>query len=571
MLNKLVIIAGFLWLFAIADAAAYTVEEAKVRAWIQPNGDVTVNEVFHYSFTEYEEEVGRTLYREGHSGVDDFEAYAITGSNDEPGFIQSADLTMLDYEYGDETVWTTVDGEYETIKVFYTYTLEDAVRVYEEYTDAYLPFFSDGSHHDEDMNELYIDVIFPGPVPPDQTEVFFPDRNGEITHQDESGVRFYTPSSPMFTNSEVRILFPSDVMTEANPVPAPMSLNEAVQDQEAIYAEADKNFEQQSAIGSAVKWFNIFLIIAIILSVILMFIMRKRASGHAENVMNFTPLAVLFGQNEKPKQSESLLAALYTLKEKGALTTGMNSDHLTFQKSGQSVPLTKSEQFLLDTLFKTHDEVTLNESLLQEFSSQHYAKWEKLAKKEFNAQFGPNKRPLLLLRILMGLMFVLLVINHLLENSHPAAIFIFVFVPGILFALTFKFTLNKWLWMIAIFLNIFTGIALTDIGLNLTFLTYGLTLAVLVFLVKPLSFNYKKPQLEDSILSFKYMLTTDDSFSITKDAIDPWMIRAIQMPVHGVDLKDYIHQDHQPLKAVPLTYLVAKGVHPYEMMGEKSV
>ncbi|WP_404406837.1 DUF2207 domain-containing protein [Jeotgalibacillus malaysiensis] len=569
-MKKYVITAGLLWLVFAGGAAAYTVEEAKVRAWILPNGDVTVNEVFHYTFTEYEEEVGRTLYREGHSGVADFEAYAITGSNDEPGFIQSADLALLDYEYGNETVWTTVNGESETIKVFYTYTLENAVRVYDDYTDAYLPFFSDGSHHDENMNELYIDVIFPGPVPPGQTEVFFPDRNGKITQQDESGVRFYTPSSPMFTNSEVRILFPSDVMTETDPVAAPMPLSEAVQEQEAIYAAADKNHEKQSVIGTAVKWFNILLIVAIVLSVTLMFIIRKRSIGHAENVMNFSPLSILFGQNLEPKPSESLLAALYTLREKGALTSRVRGDELAFKKSAQSVSLKKSEQFLMDSLFRHHDEVTLNESLLQEFSSQYDTKWRKLAKKEFNAQFGPNKRPLLLLRILMGMMFVLLVINHLLEDSHPAAILILVLVPGILFALTFKFALNKWLWLIAIFLNIFTGIALTDVGLNLTFLTYGLALAVLVFLVKPLSFNYKKPQLEDSISSFRYMLASDDSFSITKEAIDPWMIRAIEMPVHGVDLKAYISSEHQPLEAVPLTYFVAKGVHPYEMMGEAS-
>ncbi|TFD99412.1 DUF2207 domain-containing protein [Jeotgalibacillus salarius] len=566
MLKKLMITAGFLWLFIAADAAAYSVQEAKVRVWIQPNGDVTVNEVFHYSFTEYEEEVGRTLYREGHSGVADFEAYAITGPNDEPGFIQSSDLALLDYEYGDETVWTTVDGEYETIKVFYSYTLEDAVRVYDEYTDAYLPFFSDGSHHDDDINELYIDVIFPGPVPTDQQKVFFADKKGDITLQDESGVRFYTPSSSIFTNSEVRILFPSDVMTEAEPVPAPMSIEKAIEEQEAIYAEADERSATLSSIQNAIMWFNIFLIIAIITSVILMFVIRKRSSGHAENVMNFTPLAILFGQNEAPKQPESLLAALYTIKEKGALTSGVRGEKLTFRKSGQTVSLTKSEKFLLEALFRHHDEVVVDESLLTEFSSQGYKTWEKLAKKEFNSQLGPNKRPLLLLRILMLLMFALLIATHVIDQSHWLAIVILLTVPVILFALTFKFTLNKWLWLIAIALNIITGIMLIDIGLNLTFLTYGIALAILVFLVKPLSVNYKKSQLEDSILSFKFMLSSNDTFSITREAIDPWMIRAIEMAVNGVDLKSYITPDHHPLEAVPLAYFIAKDVHPYEMM-----
>ncbi|KIL53585.1 hypothetical protein KP77_01850 [Jeotgalibacillus alimentarius] len=569
MMKKLMMTAGLLWLLFAVEAAAYTVEEARVRAWIQPNGDVTVNEVFHYSFTEYEEEVGRTLYREGHSGVDDFEAYAITGPNDEPGFIQSSDLALLDYEYGDETVFTEVEGEYETIKVFYSYTLEDAVRVYDEYTDAYLPFFSDGSHHDDDINELYIDVIFPSAVSPDDYTALFADNKGEITQQDEVGVRFYTPSSPMYTNSEVHVLFPSDVMTEAETVPAPMSKEELIAQQEAKYDEADERFDTQAAIGEGIKWFNILMIIAILTSVVLMFVMKNRASGHAENVMNYSPLTILFMQHEQPAQYESLLAALYTLKEKGALTSQISGDTIAFQKSGLSVSLTQSEQFLIDELFRHHHEVKLNPPLVSEFSSNGYKKWAKLARKEFNDQFKLKKRPLLVLRILMVLMFVLLAVTHSFEGDNWFIVFGFLAFPVLLFALTFKFTYNKWLWGIAIVFNIFIGIGLTSPGIDLVFLTYGICLIVLFFLIKPLSFNVKEKELMGSISSFRLMVASEESFSINKEALDPWMIRAIEMPVIGINLKTYIPADQQ-LEASPLSYFVAKGVHPYELMIDRA-
>ncbi|KIL51819.1 hypothetical protein [Jeotgalibacillus soli] len=78
-----------------ALSRSYSVDEINIRAWIQPNGDVLVNEIFNYTLNGSCRSAFRVIHVHGHEGVDQFEAYELLKSNAELGFVNPAELQRL--------------------------------------------------------------------------------------------------------------------------------------------------------------------------------------------------------------------------------------------------------------------------------------------------------------------------------------------------------------------------------------------------------------------------------------------------------------------------------------------
>ncbi|HEY9577486.1 MAG TPA: DUF2207 domain-containing protein, partial [Pseudobacillus sp.] len=182
----------FLALSTPVFADSYTIDKVHIRAWIQPNGDLLLNEVFKYTFKGDYSRVRRSIQIDGHRGVTNFQAYELLNPNAEPGFINERDLRALKITQEDNSYYASLSAENEKKTVFFVYHLKNAVKSYETYSDLTVPFFGTGSNHDEDLHDVTIDFVFPQEIEPGHYYAFLHDREKGKIQKDRLVVRFTT-------------------------------------------------------------------------------------------------------------------------------------------------------------------------------------------------------------------------------------------------------------------------------------------------------------------------------------------------------------------------------------------
>ena len=92
----------------IAQAKSFTIDEVQIKGWVQPNGDMLVNEIFTYTFDGEFSEVTRS-FPERHLGqMDGFEAYLLDTKNPVVGEVKDSMLTRLNVTANGETQKATI-------------------------------------------------------------------------------------------------------------------------------------------------------------------------------------------------------------------------------------------------------------------------------------------------------------------------------------------------------------------------------------------------------------------------------------------------------------------------------
>ncbi|MBT2757410.1 DUF2207 domain-containing protein [Mesobacillus foraminis] len=225
-----------------AEAKSYSVDEVKIRAWIQPDGDLLVNEIFTYRFDGEYDSVRRSIHEANHNGVSQFEAYELLNPDAKLGFIDMKDLRPLSVTQEGNTYRASFPVENGTKSIFYFYELKKAVKSYQSYSDLTVPFFGTGDNHDQDLLKVTIDFVFPEELEPNSYFAYFHDREGKVQRKEASVVRFYTPGSMMYSLTETRLLFPSGIMTAQEKSKEPLPLKEvlAAEDERAEKAASKK-------------------------------------------------------------------------------------------------------------------------------------------------------------------------------------------------------------------------------------------------------------------------------------------------------------------------------------------
>ncbi|WP_050182357.1 DUF2207 domain-containing protein [Domibacillus robiginosus] len=318
MKKQVVLLLFFFFSFAApALARSYSIDDVHIRTWIEADGDVQVNETFHYTFNGQYDHVIRSIHTDGHSGVRNFEAYELTNKLAEPGFINRNDLQPLTVSQDENTYSADLGSKNEKRAIFYTYELTNAVRSYEMYSDLTIPFFGTDGHHDKTLQNVTIDVVFPEPVEPSRYYAFMHDRLGAVTEKGAEVVRFTTPESPLYSLTEIRVLFPSSVMTLQEKQAAPMVLTEAVKEENKLAQSLDKKEDQKQQL----KTILVVLSVATALGILAVFLLRFRGGlGDASSAMQHDPLHLYMIDRSGRTDEYALLAGLYSLVERGMVT-----------------------------------------------------------------------------------------------------------------------------------------------------------------------------------------------------------------------------------------------------------
>lgn len=253
VVGVLLAILFFLLPASLVEAKSYTIDRVQIKGWLQPNGDMIVNEIFTYTFDGEFTQLHRSFPQKHNSQVDTFEAYLLDRNDAVVGEVTNEMVTPAAVTQGGLTRTTAIQAKDQTISVFYIYYLRNAVQSTHTYSDLDITFFEEGSNHDEDIQNISIAYVLPGAVGESNIHGFMYDRNGGISHLYEDGIIFETPVSEAKTLTSTRVLFPSSVMTEQSKTDGAQTLEEAVAGETKNWEAYHKRLERTPFIEMAVK------------------------------------------------------------------------------------------------------------------------------------------------------------------------------------------------------------------------------------------------------------------------------------------------------------------------------
>lgn len=319
LIAMLTILLVFILPSPMTHAKSYTIDEVQIRGWVQPNGDVLVNEIFTYTFEGKFSQLTRSFPNRHNDQIDHFEAYLLNQKKPVVGEITNDMLTQLGVMTNDTTRTTKVDVNDKTISVFYVYTMRGAVKSYETYSDLAITYFEKGKNHDTDYKNVTISYVLPDAVGDVYIHGFIHDRQGSIDMVYRDGISFTTPESRAHTVTATRVFYPSSIMKEQQKEQEPYPLEEAI-------ALETKRLNGTSLEQSPVKNTIIAVTIVFALLTISMFLLRQRLFalfGDTDLVLEIDPTYLSFVDQNGVLYPKSFLAGLFSLVEKGVVGVGM--------------------------------------------------------------------------------------------------------------------------------------------------------------------------------------------------------------------------------------------------------
>ncbi|MGN7386123.1 DUF2207 domain-containing protein [Sporosarcina sp. SAFN-015] len=315
---------------AQVHAKSYSIDRVQIKGWVQPNGDMLVNEVFTYTLDGSFSQLKRSFPDKHLGQVARFEAYLIDGQDPVVGEIKQSDLTKATVTREGSTYKTAIRAEDKVVSVIYIYTMQNAVTSYDTYSDLSVTYFEDGANHDEDLNNVDIAYVLPGDVGDDAIHGFMHDREGEVRMVYRDGISFHTPKSAASTVTETRVLFPSTIMTAQQKIAEPISFEEAIHQEQQII---DKNESRWVNIPVAMKAGNGLSIFFIVLFGILVLLRQRVFSlfGSTDLVLQTDPTYLAFVDRNGKFNRKSFLSGLFSLAEKGIIKVELTDSAARFQ------------------------------------------------------------------------------------------------------------------------------------------------------------------------------------------------------------------------------------------------
>lgn len=357
------ILLCFLLAASPVDARTFSIDKVHIKAWIQPNGDLIINEVFSYTFDGEYNRVRRSVHLDGHDGVKNFEAYELLNQDRVPGFIDRGELRPLEVQQDGNDLFAELHAINETKTALFIYELKNAVRSYDAYSDLTIPFFGTGKNHGADLQNVTIDFVFPEPVGTDDYHAFIHEPDGELLEKTEEVVRFYTPVSQKRELTEVRLLFPSAIMKKQSKQTAPVSLENILKEEnKLVHAETEK----MEAHSKVVRLLYAITVLFALMALGLVFLPQRigRGSGNHGDLLMYDPLELYVIDRAGKKDDFAFLAGILSLVDKGLVTISDTKTLIRFAQDGEAPARTlsfafrqglkqmsESENILLDWLF----------------------------------------------------------------------------------------------------------------------------------------------------------------------------------------------------------------------------
>lgn len=319
-MKKIIALLAFSILILVANptafAKSYTIDKVEIRGWVEPNGNILMNEIFTYTFDGQYSELRRAFPEKHSKKIDQFEAYIITKENPVIGEITDNILMRIPVWAEGRKLVSEIGPNSTSVSVLYKYYMRGAVKSYETYSDLDILFFDDGANHAIDFENVNISFKLPADVGEDNIHGFIHDRSGNIQKLHKDGIIFETPISKAYTETSTRVLFPSDIMTEQSKGEAPTSLDAVIAEEEKLLQSKNWKLEKIPLINKALE---IVPVLFLLLTFALFFLLPQRwflLSGDVKTVLDTDPVHLFYINKNGKWHPKNFLSGLFSLREK---------------------------------------------------------------------------------------------------------------------------------------------------------------------------------------------------------------------------------------------------------------
>ncbi|MER2262011.1 MAG: DUF2207 domain-containing protein [Psychrobacillus sp.] len=326
----LLFMVAFLSFSPIGEAKSFSIDKVHIKSWIQPNGDLLVNEVFTYTFNGSFHNLYREFPDTYNHRIVDFYSFELTSLNMEPGFIGEESMLPLNVSYENGSFRTKIDKTNEKVSYFYAYTLKDAVKSYDNYSEIKVTYFS-GDAHDQTYNNVTIDFILPQPLNPDSFEGFMFDRHAGEREKNQYGIRFVSPKSQAYSTTETSFYFPSSVMTAMPKIKSAQTLSGAVALEQKQFNKMQSRLDNIEMVKSLLPKVMMGMLIVAALLIVLLPQRHFWRVGSKKDVIETDVLYMFFVDQVGNRHKKSFLAGLFSLVEKGAVKVSKGKGAVRFQ------------------------------------------------------------------------------------------------------------------------------------------------------------------------------------------------------------------------------------------------
>ncbi|MFL0362788.1 DUF2207 domain-containing protein [Pseudobacillus sp. 179-B 2D1 NHS] len=584
-----------------AFAKSYTIDKVDIRAWIQPNGDLLLNEVFKYTFKGEYSRVRRSIQTNHHQGVTNFHAYELVDPNAKPGFVNEQDLRTLNVSQEDNSYYASLSAKNEKKTIFYVYRLKGAVKSYETYSDLVVPFFGTGSNHDQDLHHITIDFVFPQEIEPSRYYAFLHDREEGDIHKEPLVVRFTTPTSAMYSLTETRLLFPSAVMSEQRKAAAPATLEKVLEQEERQAKRIAENEQKREQLQQLLPYLTA-LAGSSCLAMAILRMRHLRGSGNVNKLIHTDPLVLYFIHRLGKKDRYGYFAALYSLVEKGAAKVKLDQAAKRFQNDPDAPDhqllftlkrtpdlLAPHENQLILWLFKklgkksrtsfammniagaTKKEKDNHRQLLS-YRTKH-SLFKEGEKEWFHAalQYMKEERLMgdkvirLLVPILLAVIYLIVLYSYMLDSLSTAAMLIYSIISLGLFLLACRNPAQRWRSLLSLLVSFLAALMLYDPALVKQIALF-IAASTLLYLFTPrMTLSSEAAALYADIRIFRKQIRKHGiPVSLPETELDKWVIRSLILKArrHHPLLKEAAEVKTALFSAAPLTFLLSADHNP---------
>lgn len=381
----IIIFIGITLLPERSKARSFSIDEANLRAFVLPDGDLYVEELYTYTFQGSYNGTTRTIGRENYNGIEFFEAYQADGIDPTFHNLDPEELKPLEVEWDEETFKIHQASTDVTRKFFYRYRLKGVMRKYRDVGEFYWRFFDDLG--EDDIHHLRIETyLYDKELPENHVHWFLHDLTGATLEREENAIVYENELLPGGETVEIRFLFPQEFLSEM-PVTEDMEMLNAIIKEETNYT---------NQLNRRKKWLpileersnTIFLISVFSLLGVLLYLPRImrifRRPVTLKEMMAIDSFSLVALDRKLHFKPQDIHAALFRLYQRDVLMVEYiapikeRADESEEQKENESFLFTvkdeqadlhSSERYLIDWLFKRDENKMLtfstNEFLLE--------------------------------------------------------------------------------------------------------------------------------------------------------------------------------------------------------------
>jgi hypothetical protein len=241
-----VLIICFTGWLAGCSHSSFAVEQVDVRAYIFPDGDVYIEELFTYDVQGEYENMERSIELLGHEGVSFFEAY-IPPAGKVLGEFSYEEAKRLDVTYSQKhsAYAATIGANNEKMRVYYRYRLEEAASRFNDRGEFDWNFFV---FQNTDLHNVTIETFWPKAFQQTDVSMFAYNRDGgEFTDITDHSIIYQTDFVSEYETLALHFLFPPDYLAERETERTLVSKSEKIKQE----TERQQSYEERE---SRLEW-----------------------------------------------------------------------------------------------------------------------------------------------------------------------------------------------------------------------------------------------------------------------------------------------------------------------------